>query len=574
MDRLKKNQFEETWMKPLILFLRDKAIPTDSKVVRFVQKNVHKYIVDQDNILKRIIKISRPLRRLNEVDKFVICIPYNMCSDVLFECHDSIYSGHLGRTKTWERVREKYYWPGMYEDIKTYVKTCEECMRFKGERNFKLGKRQRMPIESLCGPFDFIVADAIGPLPKTKFKNKYIITITDYFTRWAEAIPVADLKSSTWLKVVRNEVFCRHGVTKRLLTDQGGNFTSLLAQCFYQIVGVKKLTSTGYHPETQGLDERFNGTIIKILKMYVNRHQDDWDETLPVVLFAYRTAYHETIKDTPFYLLYGRDARMPGDIKFLESKVTLKSTNLNFYRRKIVFEILESRSLVYEELKRVQDKILNSNVNDKRKEIYFEIGEPVWLYSYFRKLSEDDSRISKLATKWHGPYRICGQISSNVYQLIVPNQIKKRISVNVNRLKKYNGEWNKPTDLEKPDGIVEDELLNEENFTINDLPESSFIEELVADDEEKMLRNVDMVIKSIVAERYIIKSNKKKKQYLLLLGDDSYIWKNSSDIGSYRYLINEFEQKNRENKDGKKLRRSARIRDLDLEAGLSRTYYD
>ena len=570
--KLKKNQIEEKWMKPIVLFLSEKAIPTDPKIIKYLQKRVSKFMLDENGILMREIKYSRNLR--NSKKKFVICIPFNMCEEVLEDCHDNICAGHSGRTKTWERVRERFYWPGMYKDVKDYVSKCHTCMQYKGERQFNIGTRQRMPIDDLIGPFDFIVADAIGPLPTTKSKNKYIITITDYFSRWAEAIPVADLKSSTWLRVVQNEIFYRHGIARRLLTDQGGNFISILANCFYDLIGVKKLTSTAYHPETQGLDERFNGTLIRILKMYINQYQNDWDIKLPAVLFSYRTAYHESLGDTPFYILYGRDARMPSDVKFLEGKVKLKQGNLSEYRRKVILELQQSRELVHSTLKKVQDKILKSNKSIKRRVIIYQIGEPVWLYCYFRKNNEDDQRISKLATKWHGPYRIHSQISSNVYRLSVPHISKKIISVNVNRLKKFNGEWNKPLDEEYPDGIVEDELLNEENFTVADLPETSFVHEIVTEDEEKVLKNVVNIVIKIVAKRIIQKSDKKVKQYLLLLADGDYLWKDASELGMYQLLIKDFEEINAEREAKPKLRRSKRVKELDYEAGLSRVYFD
>ena len=204
IKELKTEQLKCTWMFPYIIYLKERALPTNIKVCRILKKNIHKFVLDRNGVLNRIIKISRRLRSENNstISKQVICVPYEYCNEVLKKCHDDIYSGHLGRTKTWERIRERFYWPGMYEDVKRYVTSCEECMKFKGERNFKLGKRQRMPIESLIGPFDFIVADAIGPLPITKNRNRYIITITDYFTRWAEAVAVPDLKSSTWLRVL------------------------------------------------------------------------------------------------------------------------------------------------------------------------------------------------------------------------------------------------------------------------------------------------------------------------------------------------------------------------------------
>jgi len=119
-----------------------------------------------------------------------------------------------------------------------------------------------MPIADLTGPFSLLVVDAVGPLPETRKGNKYILVFVDYFTRWAEAFAVDCLDSVTFVETMVNGVVARHGVPARLLSDNGGNFSSDIAKSFYQILGLKKLFGAAYHPQTQGLVERFNGTLI------------------------------------------------------------------------------------------------------------------------------------------------------------------------------------------------------------------------------------------------------------------------------------------------------------------------
>ena len=327
-------QRNSTWMLPIILYLEQGLLPLDNHQVNFIKRNHELYNLDEEGILMKKVKIDKRLRRsVNENNNFVnvIVLPYKFCEEVLQMGHDDRFSGHLGRLKTYERIRSRYFWPKMKSDIFNYVDSCGLCGRYKGERNFRFGKRQPMNDYSTMQPFDFIVADAVGPLPETKNKNRYLITITDYFSRWAEAIPVRDLKSSTWIVVLENFI-CRFGVPIKLLTDQGGNFISDLAKDFYKLLGISKKTSTGYHPETQGLDERINGTLIKILKMYVEDHQKDWDLRINCVLFAYRTAYHETLKDSPFFVVYGREPRIPMDVRFLNSNKKIKKGSIEEYR--------------------------------------------------------------------------------------------------------------------------------------------------------------------------------------------------------------------------------------------------
>ncbi|KAG3109260.1 hypothetical protein PI124_g517 [Phytophthora idaei] len=162
-----------------------------------------------------------------------------------------------------------------------------------------------------------LVVDAIGPLPVTERGNKYILEFVDYFKRWAEAFVVERLNSVTFVDVMVNGVVARHGIPSRLLSDNGTNFTSEIAKSFYQTLGIKKLYGAAYHPQTQGLVERFNGTLIRMLRMHVSDAQNDWDVYLPRVLFAPRTAYHEALGDSPFFSLYGRDPTLPFDVAFL-----------------------------------------------------------------------------------------------------------------------------------------------------------------------------------------------------------------------------------------------------------------
>ena len=106
----------------------------------------------------------------------------------------------------------------------------------------------------------------------------------------------------------------RHGALLTLLSDIGKNFLSKLVQEIYDLFKVKKFNTTAYQPQTDGLTERFNHTLCTMLSMYVSKHQRDWDRFIPFALFAYRTAVQDSAKETPFYLVYGRDPCLPLDV--------------------------------------------------------------------------------------------------------------------------------------------------------------------------------------------------------------------------------------------------------------------
>jgi transposase InsO family protein len=230
------------------------------------------------------------------------------------------------------------------------VRECAKCGGGKGPRPWTSGRMQRMPVADLTGPFSLLVVDAVGPLPETERGNKYILVFVDYFTRWAEAFAVAALDSITFVDSMVNGVVARHGVPSRLLSDNGRNFTSEAAKAFYQTLGIRKLFGAAYHPQTQGLVERFNGTLIGMLRMHVDEAQTDWDVYLPRVLFAYRTAYHEALGESPFFSLYGRDPVLPLNVAFLNLGKKWKSNEVAQYRRELYRSLKESRHLVERQL--------------------------------------------------------------------------------------------------------------------------------------------------------------------------------------------------------------------------------
>ena len=155
--------------------------------------------------------------------------------------------------------------------------------------------------------------DLIGPLPRTQHGNLFVLTIVDYATRYPEAIPLSSTEAPRIAKELVS-VFAQVGIPDEMLTDQGPNFMSCLLEEVYKLLKVKRIRTTPYHPQTDGLVERFNGTLKSMLRKFVSRSQKNWDEYLPYLLFAYREVPQESTGFSPFELLYGRRVRGPLDI--------------------------------------------------------------------------------------------------------------------------------------------------------------------------------------------------------------------------------------------------------------------
>ena len=163
-------------------------------------------------------------------------------------------------------------------------------------------------------PFQKISWDIMGPLPVSSKGHKYILVITDMFSKWVEAFPLRVTDSETLAKVLVDEIVCRYGVPQCLHSDQGTNFNSEVITSLCKQLGIKRTRTTAYHPQANGQVERFNRTLESMLSKVVNENQRDWDTHLPKALFAYRTSLHESTGFSPFFVNYGRSAILPIDV--------------------------------------------------------------------------------------------------------------------------------------------------------------------------------------------------------------------------------------------------------------------
>ena len=219
--------------------------------------------------------------------------------------HNHSLGVHFGTDKMFDKIKSRYYWPQMYEHIRNYVKTCDSCQ--KREKYRQHGPLH--PIE-VGAPFDKIGLDFVGPLPSTTRGNKYIIVAMDYMTKYPEAKAVPNATAQQTADFIYEDIICRHGCPNFILSDRGTHFNNLLIEGLMQKFQIKHLLTTPYHPQTNGLVERFNRTLCESLAKLANGNTE-WDRLIPSILFSYRSSKHATTKFTPFLLTYGREPKLP-----------------------------------------------------------------------------------------------------------------------------------------------------------------------------------------------------------------------------------------------------------------------
>ena len=156
--------------------------------------------------------------------------------------------------------------------------------------------------------------DSVGPLPRTKNGNQWILVLSDNFTR----CPVAYALPSSNAELVAQklvEYVSIYGFSKELLTDRGANFISSLVKRLCKLLDVKKTFHCSYKPQTNGMCEHLNKSLMDILTLYSDSKQDNWDEHLDPVLMAYRTNPHSVTGESPAFLMYGREFYTPADLE-------------------------------------------------------------------------------------------------------------------------------------------------------------------------------------------------------------------------------------------------------------------
>ena len=213
-----------------------------------------------------------------------LVVPESHKRDVMAAYHGSMFGAHTGVTKTFRRIRQRYYWPTMRRDIRKFVGGCAQCIPAKAMRKTAVGMRQR--VSQVGFPFQAVSIDIVGPFPPSRDGNTCILTLIDQFSRWVEAWPLQDMKAATVVTKLMEEFFPRHGCPEMVLADNAKNFRSKLLKAFLKLMGTSQRFTTPYKPSTNGMLERWHRFLGEQLRAMVGSSDKDWDKKLGPILFA------------------------------------------------------------------------------------------------------------------------------------------------------------------------------------------------------------------------------------------------------------------------------------------------
>ena len=365
-------------------------------------------------------------RRWESVDgvtsRWLVVLPGELRHQVMVEHHDALTGGHFGAKKTLQRLRQRFYWVGMRSDVSEWCRTCKVCCAKKGPHAV-----QRAPLQLVLAgaPMERVAVDITGPLPLSASGNKYICVAMDYFTKWPEAYAIPNQEATTVARVLVDNFFTRFGMPNELHSDQGRNFESAVFKESCRLLGIRKTRTTPLHPQSDGMVERFNRTLGQELAKFCKDGQDEWDEKLPMLLMAYRSAEHETTAYTPAQMMTGREMHLPIDLITDAPSPDGKNDSCQEYVRELKTRLEEVHKQVRSHL-RLKSDAMKLRYDAKASQSVFHPGDKVWLFNPRRK----KGLCPKLMSDWEGGYVIISRLSDVTYRIRTARGKAKVVHIN------------------------------------------------------------------------------------------------------------------------------------------------
>ena len=380
-------------------------------------------VFNEDGLLCREMMDSRSSRRMQVV------IPRGLVSPVLEMLHDSVTGGHMGVRRTLACARLRFYWYKQRESVQLWCKGCTRCAARKmgGARKRRAALRKHVTGE----PFARVGIDISGPYNVTDEGNRYILVVSDYFTKWVEAYPLKDMEAKTVAETLVEEFICRMGVPMIIHSDQGRNFESKLFQQMCALFGIKKTRTTAFRPCSNGLVERYNRTLNEMLCTTVKESPFTWDKRIHLLTMAYRGTPHESTGFSPNFMVYGKELFMPVDVMMGRPGSESSRDELEYVQG------LRDR---LEDAYDVAREHLQSSANRQKR--YYDVnacekpykpGDLVWTMNKTRK----KGKCPKMQMRWTGPLVVLKRLNDVTYQVKMNEKDMKVIHYDL--LKPYEG---------------------------------------------------------------------------------------------------------------------------------------
>ncbi len=295
-----QEQNKDELLRHLHLYLLNRVLAENKNMAQLVYKMSNDCFVFNGVAWKRL--------GANLQHHSMLLVPQHLIKTILSKAHGHFLSGHFSILKTKHRLLQSYYWPNMEKDISEHLNSCNKCQVTK---TGKMSPELLSPLPQCTEPNQRVHADLFGPLKILKGDKKFILCLTDAFTKYVELVMIPNIEAFTVVTAILNHWICHFGLPLEIVTDQGKEFTIQMAQKLFSALDIKHTTTLSYHPQCNSQVEVCNKTIAKYLAAFVDETTLDWEVYVPALMFAYNTSFHRSVQARPFSLTYGIEARLP-----------------------------------------------------------------------------------------------------------------------------------------------------------------------------------------------------------------------------------------------------------------------
>ena len=439
-----KAQRSDIWCQLILLFLKKGVIPQDEKSEQFIKQFAKRVVIFKDVLYFTIPDQYGQLRPCLWVPKM-----YQTMMLKAAHCHP--FAGHEGQDKTLARLQRKYWWPRQYLHVQKFIEQCTVCQKSKDP---PFSVRDHAPMQRVdipCAPNQKCHIDLMGPLRTSEQGNKYIMVMTDAFSKYTVLAAIPDKKAETVAQTLFEKWIAIFSCPKILVSDNGREMVNNVMKILCEKFQIKHRKTASYHPQSNSAAESFNRTIIKYLRTTLDNHTLDWEHHLPAIMIAYNSRVHQATTTTPFFLTFCTDPNFPHfDIDQAKPSFNDDAATLAYERSRAAW-----RKTGFFLKKASEKQLLNAEQNTKEREL--KVGQRVLVKLPFTKPGENN----KFRQPWQDNFYIIAKAGPVTY--LVRNQNTNRQALmHIDRLKaKLPTEfinWN----------LLNERLKNKMNFVIGD----------------------------------------------------------------------------------------------------------